>query len=1263
MPPGQPLPPVVTIGSIRFRASGRLLRPDVTDAIIGAVEPQPVDLLRPDDLLALRVSFVNLRFTTSAGGTLQVERRARNRPAFLVASFPAQHAIELAVRTPSPQPPPNPPVFAAVGGPTRLAFRVGNEVIAYSTEGLLDAMGRLALSTAPHALPPQRGVLFRPIRELISSGVLDLTAALPFAVGGRRPRRDKAATLESASSLIALSRTTAAAAHLQRRFGTESALSALAGSSLAGRLVLGDLVGGLGNLGDLLPPTTPLVPREPTDQETAIELPWRLLLSPNDAAAWAHSRSTVEREGRVELWHTRLGVRTTTGGTPGVDEDSTATRAVRAIWTRDLDQFPFDPTANAFPPADGSADTLQTPSDQPVPLGLTSLNSSDRIMLVHQTSNFSLKVGGVAWPPNAVPVSRLMLSTLGGWLDSRVVFDTLPEPTGLSIKEWKHMAGLGRDHSVKVVYAGFLLPFGHKAVLVKLTERKFAADKPGRPAYLFQREFLVVQEPEKGYTSTVDLGRWPTQATPPLGRADRVMPFATVRILTGTTPDLEQSPALGSGPGRMFVPRVAGAPFPFKLVAADREGNLVEFSAPLVFMERGRNIPPHLDTGLNAYNGLEPADRRMPLRGQRIAFAASRTADDTALSTDALTFDTAPLPPSHAARQDDPQFLPILREARAVVPAMSALAGAANAVTLKYPTAYRTKGFTDNASEVFLELDGAAPMSFTGQGDRSGGFVTPNLDVTALSRLTGPIGGPVSDAVDGTVTADTFFAALDQAKLFGVVTLTDLLKGIGLDPAKIPTFVAQTLDAVTSLTQNVARIAEAATQLGTAVSTHAAALNTVAGTFVADLAGLVSGTATPDLEADLRAIVGTAGTPGPLPRFLADLAKADQLPRAQREQLQAVGQRIVDPLKDLNRVVGLLQSFARREIVPEVLTARLDWSTRIPAWGLPGVGTILAPVGTCTLSLAVEVQAPTTAGSEPSALVSCSITPFDLRLIGDRTFLILHFTRVEFSVAPGKKPDVNVEFRKNDGIEFAGPLRFVNTLRQIIPFDGFSDPPYLDVTSEGIKAGFDLGIPNLGVGIFSLENISLGAHFSVPFIGESLEVGFNFCTRENPFRLSVMLFGGGGFFGVTLTPDGVRVLEAAFEFGASISINLGVASGGVSVMAGIYFRIERRDGKENAFLTGYFRLRGEVSILGGIASASIELYLELTYETASGKAVGRATLTIEVEILFFSFSVSISCEKKFAGADGDPTFEQQMGALDASGVRAWDTYCGAFADD
>jgi hypothetical protein len=204
--------------------------------------------------------------------------------------------------------------------------------------------------------------------------------------------------------------------------------------------------------------------------------------------------------------------------------------------------------------------------------------------------------------------------------------------------------------------------------------------------------------------------------------------------------------------------------------------------------------------------------------------------------------------------------------------------------------------------------------------------------------------------------------------------------------------------------------------------------------------------------------------------------------------------------------------------------------------------------------------------------------------------------------------------------------------------------------------------------MFSLSNLSLGAGFTVPFIGQPLSVRFNFCTREQPFHLTVSMFGGGGFFGITLDPHGVQILEASFEFGAAIEIDFGVASGGVSVMAGIYFRMEQ----DAASLTGYFRLGGHVDVLG-IITASLELYLELRYEFETGKCVGKAELTIEISVFIFSGSVTITCERKFAGSNGDPSFRQLMGHQSALSLAdelaqigagtdyPWREYCEAFA--
>src|SRR3954452_11361011 len=149
--------------------------------------------------------------------------------------------------------------------------------------------------------------------------------------------------------------------------------------------------------------------------------------------------------------------------------------------------------------------------------------------------------------------------------------------------------------------------------------------------------------------------------------------------------------------------------------------------------------------------------------------------------------------------------------------------------------------------------------------------------------------------------------------------------------------------------------------------------------------------------------------------------------------------------------------------------------------------------------------------------------------------------------------------------------------------------------------------------------MSLGADFKVPFIGDPVSAGFNFCTRERTFTLTVSMLGGGGFFGIRVRTKGVMLLEAAIEFGAALSVDLGVASGSVSIMAGIYFKMEN----DACSLTGYFRMRGEVDVLG-LISGAIGLYLGLIYEFSTGKMAGRASLTIEIEVLFFSTSVEVT---------------------------------------
>ena len=228
--------------------------------------------------------------------------------------------------------------------------------------------------------------------------------------------------------------------------------------------------------------------RQPKNFETSIEAPWRLVLSPDGTGAWAHSPTPVTFDGKTELWHTRLAVRREIGGQFYADE--TLPRTVRAVWSPDY-------TPGALPPH----------SEPPVPFR-TSLDPNDRDQIVRLSSDFLIH----GYHPSAIGVDKLYLTALGAWMDVLGDFDPrsasphdpagafLPGVPTFSVEQWRHKAAMARDNYVRVVYAGHLCPVGHRASLVKVTERKLQQAPDGTTtAYLRQSFFIIVRKPVKDY--------------------------------------------------------------------------------------------------------------------------------------------------------------------------------------------------------------------------------------------------------------------------------------------------------------------------------------------------------------------------------------------------------------------------------------------------------------------------------------------------------------------------------------------------------------------------------------------------------------------------------------------------------------------------------------------------------------------------------------------------------------------------------------------
>ena len=289
-------------------------------------------------------------------------------------------------------------------------------------------------------------------------------------------------------------------------------------------------------------------------------------------------------------------------------------------------------------------------------------------------------------------------------------------------------------------------------------------------------------------------------------------------------------------------------------------------------------------------------------------------------------------------------------------------------------------------------------------------------------------------------------------------------------------------------------------------------------------------------------------------------------------------------------------------------------------------------------------------GQPPTSTVHGALSNFLITLFG---VIGLRVTSITFDSSNGSKTTVAATLPSSHPIAFLGALAFIQTLADVLPPGLFGGAgPSITLTPTFVRASYTLAFPSLSVGVFSLEHIALTTGLDLPYLDGKPGFEFAFASRSAPFLITVECLGGGGFVHLIINADGVQMVEGALEFGGEFSIDLGVASGGVHIMAGIYFQLT--DTKTT--LTGFVDIGGEVSVLG-IISISIDLNLSLSYvhSNQGDKVQGRATLTISVHVFFFGISVSVSVEKSFGSGSGDPRVRQVIGPTD------WAQYAMAFA--
>ncbi|QPC83369.1 hypothetical protein G4Y79_03030 [Phototrophicus methaneseepsis] len=978
-----------------------------------------------------------------------------------------------------------------------------------------------------------------------------------------------------------------------------------------------------------LPPNPPLGfanrprPQQPTATQTAIEFPYRMMLSPNHTAGWAHALQPITYAGRTELWHTRLGVL----AEGIIDEEDASTRTMRAIWSPDYNST----------------------GDPPLPEGLdpgafrTTLKPNWRHQIVRLSSDFGIWTGRFVRPGGVITPS-FELSDISFIEDITPVIPPSLRDT--------HIAPEGpiTRRTLRLPDDAITEPAQIDSELVNRIRRN--GDNPPIISPTLMDDLIAGNlEIDRGILD--DLLPILQYYDPEPIDVEQFMLTSqgTAAKLHGQW-DVEEIPtSLGLGldvtdwrhvatQGRDHYVRVVqlGYIYPFGHKAVKITITERKFEAP-----NGGNVGAYL---------------------RQRSFIVIKERDKTYRAN---SFE-------HNGRENP--FRQLIRFKTLITPKLDAIAsdeyiGVNDSGAHWIEVGNKPFIFHLQARDVEGQLiDFHAGGIFVPHGILGTGLESPVFSALSAIYTSHPIHGATARRVkvpnqrvayaernpnkDGNTLLDTeglYFLAREangEAR-FPFVPFMDVAE------VRIPSADAiaggqgmQTIKLFQEYLDNPQGLLDEAANAG---GVFAELVAKKAITFAAEQAG---GLTTPNinmsgLSQDLGPVAGTlsdiaSGSFDPVDFFNGVSAKLlggiDLFDIIQA----AAGAGFSDQLPKLN-----VKPIPEPPAIPQRIEATMQWQPAVKPFGP------FEPTGATQLTIDVLLtQYLDNPATPPSSKIEGELTAFDINFAD---VITITFNQLRFIKEDNKKLDVHVDIPP-DGIVFGGPLKFLNELEKYLDPASFIDPPVLDISPSGVTVGYTLQLPPLAIGVFTLKDVGLGAALSLPFGGgveDRMRVRFNLSERQAPFNLSIMIFGGGGFFAISLGADGLEVLEIALEFGGSFAFDIGVASGGASAMAGFYFMLATSPYRIE--LTAYLRINGHLSVLG-IISISVEFYLELSYKEFPGgksKLTGRATVTVKVEVLFFSASVKLTVERKFSGNADDPTFSEMLEPGD------WFEYGEAFA--
>jgi hypothetical protein len=192
---------------------------------------------------------------------------------------------------------------------------------------------------------------------------------------------------------------------------------------------------------------------------------------------------------------------------------------------------------------------------------------------------------------------------------------------------------------------------------------------------------------------------------------------------------------------------------------------------------------------------------------------------------------------------------------------------------------------------------------------------------------------------------------------------------------------------------------------------------------------------------------------------------------------------------------------------------------------------------------------------------------------------------------------------------FINVLEFLEPVRQVVVT--LLDLGDIEIGPDGVKADVEVPVPDLTFGVVGVAGLDVGLALDLPN-DDPATIGFNLSRREDPFRITVMGFGGTGSFELEMVADDIVLLHGSMAATFEISVSLVIASASLSASLGIDLLYKPDDG---VTLTAYVELKANASVLG-LVNITGKVLLALSYNLDTKLLRGTAKISAEVDSLF-----------------------------------------------